>query len=310
MRVYVTGIGGFVGCHLAAELLVSGHEVAGCHLGPVRGLPRIEVDQIDLLEPGPMRGRLEAFAPEVVIHLAGFSHVGSSWSAPALCFRINVLGTEALLDALDTLDPAIRVVFASSSEVYGEVPVEEQPIPDGREPAPGNPYALTKAAAERLVRARGGIIVRSFNLLGPGQSERFAIPGFARQLAQIAEGQLAPVLHVGDLSPRRDFVDVRDGAVAYRLLAEEGEAGRFYNLASGSAQSIGDVVTRLVELSGLDVTIEQDPSRLRQNDTPLLLGDASGLHGLGWRPRYDLDDTLQELWHAATGSAVPRGGCP
>lgn len=296
MKIYVTGVGGFVGRHLARELVSSGHEVGGSHLGPVEDLPDIEVDELDLLDGESMRSRFESFAPEVVVHLAGFSHVGSSWKAPAKCFRVNVLGTEVLLEALD---PATRIVFASSSEVYGEVPVEEQPIRDGREPAPGNPYALTKAAAERLVLARGGVIARSFNLIGPGQSEQFAIPGFARQLAQIEAGQVPPIMRVGDLSPRRDFVDVRDGAVAYRLLAERGEAHGCYNVASGHALAIADVVERLVEISGVEVTIEQDPARLRQNDTTLFVGDAARLRGLGWQPRVDLDTSLSELWRSA-----------
>lgn len=299
MKVYVTGVGGFVGRHLARELLAHGHEVGGSHLGPVEDLPEIRVDQLDLLDPGSIRTRFETFAPEVVVHLAGFSHVGSSWKAPAQCFRVNVLGTEAVLEALEAHDPTARIVFASSSEVYGEVPAEEQPIRDGREPAPGNPYALTKAAAERLVLARGGVIARSFNLIGPGQSEQFAIPGFARQLAQIEAGQVPPVMRVGDLSPRRDFVDVRDGAVAYRLLVEGGEMRQCYNVASGHALAIAEVVDRLVEISGVEVTIEQDPTRLRQNDTTLFVGDATRLRSLGWQPRFDLDTSLLELWRGA-----------
>src|SRR6185295_13572557 len=169
-----------------------------------------------------------------------------------------------------------------------------------------SPYALTKAAAERLAFLRGAVVARSFNLVGPGQSPKFALPAFAVQLAAIARGEQEPVLRVGNLSARRDFLHVDDGAAAFRLLAEKGERGGIYNIASGRALSIGEALERLTALSGVEARVEPDPERMRKVDLPLLLGDARPLRALGWEPRRTLDDALSDLWTVVRPQR-PRG---
>jgi GDP-4-dehydro-6-deoxy-D-mannose reductase len=214
-------------------------------------------------------------------------------------FRVNVLGTERVLAASAGVP---KVVVASSAEVYGAVPEAEQPIGEDREPAPASPYALTKAAGERLALEAGAVVVRSFNLLGAGQSPTFALPSFARQLAAIARGDREPVLRVGNLSARRDFVHAGAGAEGYRLLAESGRAGEIYNLASGEASSIEQMLDRLVAIAGVTARIETDPERLRPVDVPLLCGDAARLRQLGWDPFAGgggVDAALAELWREA-----------
>ena len=139
-------------------------------------------------------------------------------------------------------------------------------------------------------------MARSFNLVGPYQAPIFALPAFAAQLAAIARGEQDPVLRVGNLSARRDFVHVDDGAAAYRLLAEKGRPGEVYNIACGEAPSIGKALERLMAISGVKATIEQDPERMRPVDLPLLLGDNRRLRALGWEPKRTLDDALADLW--------------
>jgi GDP-4-dehydro-6-deoxy-D-mannose reductase len=212
-------------------------------------------------------------------------------------FRVNVLGTESLLAAA----AGRRVVVASSGEVYGVVPEPEQPIGEQRQVAPITPYALTKAAAERLSLARGAVVARCFNLVGPGQSPRFALPAFAGQLAAIGRGEREAVLRVGNLSARRDFVHVDDGVEAYRLLAERGQPGEIYNLASGRAFSLAEALDRLMAISGVRARIEIDPARMLAVDLPLLAGDAGRLRALGWQPRRGLDEALADLWAEASG---------
>ncbi|HEV8629691.1 MAG TPA: NAD-dependent epimerase/dehydratase family protein [Thermoanaerobaculia bacterium] len=297
MRVFVTGVSGFVGQHLARELRQRGHAVGGTFLDETCDLPEVELHSLDLAAPraevaAALRTAIAGFAPERVVHLAGLAHVGSSWQAMPLYYRVNLLGTEEVLAAAG----GAPVLFASSAEVYGPVPEEEQPIGEQREPAPVSPYALTKAAAERLVLARGGTVVRPFNMTGPGQSPRFALPAFAHQLAEIAAGRQLPVLAVGNLEARRDFVHVADGAAALALLVERGEAGGVYNVATGNASSIREALDLLLATSGVKVEIAGDERFLRPADIPLLRGSAEPLRRLGWAPRRTLANAVAELW--------------
>ncbi len=300
MRVLVTGVGGFLGNHLAARLLDRGHAVVGTTWGTSSDLLRVELHEVDLLDATGLNAVVRAACPEAIVHLAGLSHVGESWQRPADYFQVNVLGTENVLDAAAGLSRC-RVLLASSAEVYGLVPEDHQPIVESEPVAPRTPYALTKAAAERLTVRAGGIVARCFNLVGPGQSDRFALPAFAAQLAAIQKGDQEPVLQVGNLSARRDFVHVSDGVAALALLAEQGAPGEIYNVASGKAFSIAEALDRLIAISGQKVEIQEDKERLRPVDMPLLEGDAGKLRALGWKPERDLDAALGELWAAVAG---------
>jgi GDP-4-dehydro-6-deoxy-D-mannose reductase len=298
MHVLITGISGFIGPHLARHLLEKGDRVSGTYLVDHPAFPEagdVRLFEADLQDRAALERVVREAAPDAVVHLAGLSHVGESWSRMSDYFRVNVLGTDNLLAAA----AGRRVVIASSAEVYGLVPEEDQPISEDRTVDPRTPYALTKAAAERLALLSGAVVARSFNLVGPGQSTKFALPTFAEQLAGFrrgARGEREPVLRVGNLSARRDFVHVDDGAEAFRLLAEKGERGGVYNIASGRAFSIQEALERLMALSGVDARIEPDPERMRPVDLPLLLGDARPLRALGWTPRRTLDDALSDLW--------------
>jgi GDP-4-dehydro-6-deoxy-D-mannose reductase len=301
MRLFITGISGFIGARLARLALERGDAVGGVCLGD-RPVPAgVDFSPVDVLDRGALASALDRFAPDAVVHLAALSHVGRSWTAMADYFRVNVLGTESVLAAAAG---GPRVVVASSAEVYGAVPADEQPIGEERAPAPASPYALTKAAAERLALAAGAVVVRSFNLLGAGQSAEFALPSFARQLAAVARGERAPALAVGNLSARRDFLHAEDGAEGYRLLAAAGVPGEVYNLASGAARSIEEMLRRLMAVAGVEARIETDPARLRPVDVPLLCGDAGKLRALGWAPQRSADGALGELWCEARAEAA------
>lgn len=304
MRLFITGIGGFLGAHLARHARELGDRVSGIFLGSVpEDLDSEELWEVDLLDPPALVQALRSARPEAVVHLGGLSHVGASWGRMAEYFRVNVLGTENLLTAVRKVAAEARVVVASSSEVYGQVPEDEQPISEDCPLAPRTPYALTKAAAERLALAWPGraVVMRSFNLIGSGQAESFALPTFARQLAAIRRGEQKPVLSVGNLTALRDFVHVADGAVGYRLLAESGVPGAAYNLATGRAVSIAHALDRLVAVSGVRARVEQDPDRLRPVDLALLSGDNRRLRALGWEPQRTLDDAVRDLWQEALG---------
>lgn len=297
MHVLITGVAGFVGSRLARHLLKRGDRVSGTYIDARPDLSGVELFEADLLDRAAVERAMEEADPDAVVHLAGLSHIGESWDWQRMpdYFRVNVAGTENVVRAA----AGRRAVIASSADVYGSVPRKEQPIPESRPVSPQTPYALTKAAAERIALAHDAIIVRSFNLIGPGQARNFALASWASQLTAIRRGDKPPVLEVGDLSTARDFTHVDDGAEAYRLLAEKGERGGIYNLASGTAVPMREALDRLLALAGVRPEVREGAFEPRPFDIPYLSGDASRLRALGWVPRRSLDDALQDLWRDA-----------
>jgi len=292
MRILITGVSGFVGQRLVRHLLARGDDVAGTYVGDRPELSGVDLQEIDLAAVEPMRALIGRVSPDAVVHLAALSHVGASWERMGEYFQVNVLGTENLMGAAD----GVPVLVASSAEVYGQVPAGEQPIDESRVPRPANPYAMTKAAAERLALARGATVVRMFNLVGPGQAPGFALPSFAAQLAEIAAGRHEPVIAVGNLEARRDFTHVDDAAEGLALSALSGAAGSIYNLGSGTAFSIREMLDLLVEVSGVEATVELDPERMRPIDLPLLQATSDRLRALGWKPHRGVRRALEDLW--------------
>lgn len=303
MKILVTGVGGFVGTALARRLAADGDEVLGTYVGRRPRAVEAELRSVDILDRATLNRVVAGFVPEAVVHLAGYSHVGDSWKRPDEYFRVNVLGVENLLAAAGAAGS--RFLLASSAEVYGRVPEDEQPIGEDREVAPRNPYALTKAAAERLVIAAEGLVVRMFNVIGPGQAETFALPSFARQLADAGAGPAR--LRVGNLEARRDFVHIDDAAAAYSTLIRRGESGGVYNLGSGKAVSIRQALDLLIEIAGIETRVEVDPERLRPLDVAVTRADSGRLRELGWRPERSLRQALEDLW-AAMGSSGAEAG--
>jgi GDP-4-dehydro-6-deoxy-D-mannose reductase len=290
MRVLITGATGFVGRRLARSLAARGDEVTGASSESAK-LEGVESLNLDLLDTQALGDLAKRISPDVVVHLAGLASVGRSWTHPADYFKVNVLGTENLLDAF----PETKLLFASSAEVYGVVPEAEQPLSEDRVPAPGNPYALTKAAAERLVLASGGTVMRFFTLVGAGQSRRFALPSFAEQLAELrcsGGGRMK----VGNLSARRDFLHVDDAIGAMTALIDLELGERIYNVGGGDVVSVRQILDRLIQLSGVEAKVEVDPERMRPIDVPLQSANAKRLEALGWSRNRSLDEALQEIW--------------
>jgi GDP-4-dehydro-6-deoxy-D-mannose reductase len=294
MHVFVTGIGGFVGSWLARHLLACGDRASGTYLDVRPELAGVDLFAVDLLDRTALEQAVRAAHPDVIVHLAGLAHLGKSTNKDDMpsYFWVNYVGTENLLAAAG----GRKVIVASSADVYGLVPESEQPIPESRPVAPRSPYGLTKAASERLALAYGNAVVaRSFNLIGPGQSSGFMLPDFVAQVAA-AKANPEAVIAVGNLSPRRDFLHVEDGAAAYRILAEKGEPGGVYNIASGQSTSVEEVLRRLMAVAGVSARVEADPKKYRPVDLPQLTGDASRLRALGWQPQRTLERALEDLW--------------
>lgn len=302
MRALVTGASGFVGRYLTDRLAADNVEVFAAG-GPHDGGTHFP---IDLLDVETLHAAFDLAQPGVVFHLAAQAFVPRAIEAPGETYQTNVIGTANVLAALrawrDRGKRSVRFVFVSSAEVYGAQPPEAMPIDESRAPNPSNPYAASKAAAEALVlgeaRSFGvdAVITRAFNHIGPGQNERFAVPAFAAQLAAIARGG-DPVLLVGNLEPRRDFLDVRDVVDAYVAIAQSGRPGEVYNICSGSAISVREILGELIRIANVPVEVREDPARMRPVDVPVLYGSNEKLRGAtGWSPRIPLRRTLQDVY--------------
>lgn len=312
MRAFVTGLDGFAGQWLARDLVAAGADVSGgsrVALPSYSILSREETAELrwfgfELTDRAAIEKALSEVRPDTVFHLAAQASVSESIADPVATYETNVVGTAMLLESIATVAPSATVVCVGSADAYGNVRPDELPLRETSELRPANPYAASKAAAESIAMqyARSGrlsvIATRSFNHTGPGQRPAFAVPAFAKQIAEIAEGSAPPVLHVGNLDARRDLSDVRDVVRAYRLVAERGESGVAYNVCSGTSVSMRAIVDRLVRIAGLDVSIEIDPERLRPSDTPDLVGDNTRLRErTGWSPQIPLDQTLSDVYH-------------
>jgi GDP-4-dehydro-6-deoxy-D-mannose reductase len=262
-------------------------------------------DSVDITDGAAIRRLVLDAAPEAVYHLAAFTHVGRSWEEPREVFRVNAAGTLELIQAALECDPLPRVVLVGSAEVYGSIRPEQLPVSEEAPLRPVSPYAASKVAAEFLgLQAFLGhglpvIRVRAFNHIGPGQHPSFVVPAFARRIVE-ARARGDREVPVGNLSPRRDFTDVRDVVRAYRLLIERGVPGEAYNVCSGRAVSIEDVARRMLELAGADLELVPDPDLERPVDVPVLLGDPGKLRATtGWEPEVGIDRSLAEVLEEA-----------
>lgn len=315
--VLITGVSGFVGRHLAAFLGGLGAEVFGTVMpgepvsaeGPLSGARLMECR----IEDADSVAEAVRFSePGLVCHLAAQSFVPRSFENPRETFEANVTGTLNLLEALRGLSGVRKVLLVGSAEVYGTAPSSMLPLTEDARMEPVNPYACSKACAELMgiqyCRAFGVpvVVTRSFNHIGPGQSDVFASSSFARQIAEIEAGLRPPVIRVGNLDARRDFTDVRDVVRAYALALDMCAAGEVYNVCSDRAVGIGEVLDTLLELSGAEVEVVPDPDRMRPSDMPVMLGDSSKLRAAtGWRPEIPLEKTLMDLldyWRKTVGS--------
>ena len=307
MRALVTGATGFVGAYLLEALREAGYETLACG-GPLDAgaLP------IDLLDLASLRAALELGQPDVVFHLAAATFVPDAIAAPMAAYVTNVRGTanvaQAVRDYARDSGTAVRLLFTSSAEVYGRQPPEHFPLRETCALNPANPYAASKAAAEMLLLGEmhsfglDVVIARAFNHIGPGQSDRFVVASFAAQLAKIAAGG-SPQLFAGNLDARRDFLDVRDVVRAYVALARGGVTGEIYNVCSGTARSIRDVLRELIIAAHVAVEVRDDPQRLRPSDVPLFIGDASKLRKTtDWEPRIAFTASIRDIYRAAANS--------
>jgi GDP-4-dehydro-6-deoxy-D-mannose reductase len=318
MNVLITGLTGFAGSHLA-EYILAHHPGARVH-GIVRWRSRMDniahlvqagkvvLHEADLKDMGSLRKALAASQPDRIFHLAAQSFVPASWKLPAETFMINAVGEINLFEAVLAEKLDVRIQIAGSSEEYGMVYPDEVPMKETNPLRPLSPYAVSKVAQDLLAyqywQSYGlkTVRTRGFNHTGPRRGDVFVTSNFARQLAEIEKGKRKPVIRVGNLEAKRDFTDVRDTVRAYWLALEKGEPGEVYNIGSGSAISMEEMLDMLLGLSSTKVKVQVDPDRLRPSDVQILLADVTKFKTLtGWAPKIPFAVTLKDLldyWRA------------
>lgn len=313
MRILITGISGFVGGYLAQRCRLSypNATIYGMYRSTAHGkeiLAYIQPVIGDMLLLESIQRVIEQIQPDLIFHLAAQSSVVSSWSDPVGTLQVNAQGAIHLFEALRLAELSPRVVVIGSSEQYGLVPPELNPITEVHPFLPVNPYAVAKATqdlyayqyflAYRLPTLR----VRSFNHFGPRQAPIFVVASLARQIALIEAGQAKPSLLVGNLQAQRDFLPVEDVVGAYIAVADRGQPGEAYNIGSGSARSIGDILQTLLQYTTVPIHIQEDPARLRPTDQHITMADTTRLRAhTGWKPELDINLALKQTldyWRA------------
>jgi len=310
MKILITGVTGFVGSHLAEYCLSLDQQVEV--IGTCRWRSRreniehledaINLYECDLRDASSVKTLLADIQPERIFHLAAQSYVPSSWNSPGETITTNVIGQLNIFEAMRETNSTASIQIAGSSEEYGLVHPEEAPITEKNPLRPLSPYAVSKVAQDMLAyqyfQSYGLKVVRTraFNHTGPRRGDVFVTSNFAKQIAEIEAGQRPPVIHVGDLNPKRDFTDVRDIVRAYWLSLEHCSLGEVYNVASGKAYRIKEVLKILLDNSGQDIEVVEAPERLRPSDVPLLLGDNSRFcKATGWVPEIPFEQTAKDL---------------
>ena len=300
--ILLTGASGFVGRHLIPALGAAFPDTAVL-------TPRIAIQ-----DAAAMEAAICSVRPDVCIHLAAVSAIAAAGQAPDHAWQVNFHGTMHLAWALSRHAPDCQMLFVSSADAYGASFRNGQKLDERAPLAPMNVYAETKATADLTLCGMAGqglrvVRLRPFNHTGPGQSDQFVVAAFARQIARIAAGLQAPVLRVGNLETKRDFLDVRDVCAAYVSCITHRRtlpAGTVLNLASGQARRIGNVLTDLAALAGVAIEVEIDANRVRPSDIAVARGDATlARQRLGWMPAIPWKQTLQDVlndWRGRVGT--------
>lgn len=298
-KVLIFGIGGLVGAYLASELQAHGYEVYGSDLH-AKKIGNVSVIAADLLNAASVETVIRDIEPDVIINLAAISSVGQSWGMPQVTMQVNVIGALNILEAARKQQTKPKIMFIGSSEEYI---VSDKPMSESTPLDANNPYGISKITQERfaaLYREQYGLkvyCVRPFNHTGVGQRDSFVLPSFCKQVAEIEKSGRSGVIKVGNLAVRRDFSHVKDIVRAYRMILESKDDTQIYNVGSGKAYGLDELLEYITSLSSQKITVEIDPALVRPVDTPVICCDYSKIkRELGWEPKLTVFNALQELY--------------
>lgn len=300
-RAFVTGVSGFAGRQLAAQLTGAGWTVAGTVGTRTSGVSEVTEHSIQIDDCASLTRLIADFEPDVVFHLAAIVDTVQTPSVIEL-HRVNTIGTVAVTEAMAAAGSRARLVFSSSAFAYGHVDSGSDAIAEDTPLRPVTPYGASKVASEAIVqqfaRLKGAeiVITRAFQHTGPQHTGAYALADWAKQLAELERDGGPGRIAVGELSVARDYLDVRDVASAYVAAAEHGGAGAIYNVCSGVPVTMRELLDGLIAQYAVEVEIVVDESRLRKVDQPVFVGDPGALMAdTGWSPRFRLEQTLASL---------------
>ena len=305
-KIFITGATGFVGRHLIRLLSLENYQIYGTAYPEMPEEDEFEGNphlfHIDIRSEEDLTSVIKDVVPDRIFHLAALSNVGHSWEKRTETMESNLMGTFYVFESVRQFAPKAKILFVSSSDVYGILEPVEEALSEEVDPKIVSPYAFTKVCGEQLSRFYSEIegldvvVSRPFPHTGPGQSADFVCSDWAFQIAKIEKGLMEPVVRVGSLEVRRDISDVRDVVKAYISLLEKGKTGEIYNVCSGRAVVLKDILNLLLSFSSKKIEVKVDPNRKRKADIPLLLGNNEKIRNeLNWTPEIPLDQTLKEL---------------
>jgi len=312
LRALITGIAGFVGKHLSTYLVehfdddIIGIDIhtddfffdaAHSDIGKEK-MKKISLCNLDLEDIEGVRALIQKTQPECIYHLAAQASVGFSWENPVSTFSANVFGGVHVLEAIKKMDHCPRTLMVCTAEEYDHS--AEGPIDEEDKIFPSNPYAISKAALDFFTHTYHKaydlpvFVSRSFNHIGPGQSDRFVVSDFAKQIAQIEKGKKEPSIYVGNLQAKRDFLDVRDVVAAYKKIIDSGRPGQAYNVCSSNCYKIGDLLEKLISYSTQkNIAITADQDKIRPVDNEIIVGNNNKIKkDTGWCQEHDIDEAL------------------
>ncbi|HEC78578.1 MAG TPA: NAD-dependent epimerase/dehydratase family protein [candidate division WOR-3 bacterium] len=300
--ILVTGSEGFVGSHLVKALKEDLFKIIPtCY--PLLASKVESCIPLDILNLEMVKEVVKSYEPDIIFHLAGISSVSKSFRDPPLTYNTNVIGTVNLLEAAKSLKKKMRFIFVSSCEVYGG----GKRISEKAEVVLKNPYAISKYAAELICRNSSldgieWIILRPFTHTGPGQTKDFVLPTIAFQIAEIEKGRRPPLIELGNIDARREFINIRDVIRAYQLAIEKAKPANIYNISSNKGYTISEALEIFRRISKVKFEVKTDSAKMRKTDIPVLVGNGSKFSKLsGWKPRIKFEKTIEDLlnyWRA------------
>ena len=303
-RILIIGAAGFVGSYLIDHL----YDTLECHIVATK-LPNeefwhknINIEDLDITNPIAIIQLLKETRPDWIINLAAQNSIGYTWENPGLTVEVNIKGSINILDAVKQLEYKPKILLIGSGEEYGVISESDAPFSESMSLHPSNIYGATKACQNMMAAIYAKaydmqiIMARSFNYVGPGQSTLFVISDFAKQIAEIEKHLREPIINVGNLKSKRDFIDVRDIVRAYTLLLELGKSGEVYNIGSGKAVLIETVLNKLLLLSKKRIAVNVSPQKIRPIDVPIVQADITKIvNTTGWKPQMTLEQSLKDV---------------
>lgn len=302
IKALVIGATGFVGSYLIEEIKSS----LLCDI-IATNLERemiyqnnIILKKLDILDYNSVFSLINENKPEYIFHLAAQSSVSLAWKKPELTADININGSLNILEAVKNINYNPKILMIGSGEEYGYI--EKVPIVEETPLKPGNIYAVTKACQNMISKVyckaydMKVIMVRSFNHIGPNQSSTFVISDFCKQVAEIEKGVRSPILKVGNLNAKRDFLDVRDVVRAYTKLIQFGKSGETYNVGRGQSIKISEVLNIILKNSNKEINVEIDKNKLRPLDVPIIEPSINKIYtATGWKPEISLEESIKDI---------------